>query len=111
MVDASGPTVVEDEAGRQFRILVDGQVAGFADYTVDGATRAFAHTVVRPEFEGQGLGSTLVRAALDATRAAGHTVLPYCSFVRHFVARHAEYQDLVPVGRLADFGLPAPERP
>jgi uncharacterized protein len=92
------------EAGR-FEALVDGTVAGFAEYRRRGSSVAFTHTVVEPEFEGHGVGSALARGALDAVRAEGASVLPFCPFIRSWIQRHPDYVDLVPAGRRAHFGL------
>ena len=75
--------------------LPDGTLAGYADYHVAGDVIVFPHTQVDPAFEGQGVGSAIVRAALDAVRADGtRTVLPMCSFVADWMRRHPEYGDL-----------------
>ncbi|HET7475578.1 MAG TPA: GNAT family N-acetyltransferase [Dermatophilaceae bacterium] len=68
---------------------------GFAAYELDDRTITFTHTEVAPAAEGQGIGSILVRAALDDARARGLTVRARCPFVKAFVARHREYQDLL----------------
>ena len=42
------------------------------------------------------MGSTLVRAALDDVRADGRRkVVARCPFVRRWIERHADYQDLL----------------
>jgi predicted GNAT family acetyltransferase len=40
----------------------------------------------------------LVREALDAARERQLAVLPYCPFVKSWIAGHPEYADLVPSG-------------
>ncbi|MCF6736818.1 GNAT family N-acetyltransferase, partial [Blastococcus sp. KM273129] len=50
----SAPVVVDDRAAGRFEVLVDGQVAGYAEYRRRGPSVAFTHTVVEPEFEGRG---------------------------------------------------------
>jgi predicted GNAT family acetyltransferase len=92
------------ENGR-FEIAVDGELAGFANYHPVGGILDFTHTEIDDRFEGQGLGSTLIRAALDTARERGMGVLPHCPFVRSFIERHAEYLDLVPADRRRQFGL------
>ena len=99
--------VVDDVARSRFEVLVDGEVAGFAEYRRTPTSVSFTHTVVEPAFEGRGLGSVLARGALDAVRAEGLAVLPYCPFIRAWIERHPGYVDLVPAGRRARFGLPA----
>jgi uncharacterized protein len=73
----------------------DGTVLGFAAYRRHGDVVVFTHTEVDDGHEGEGIGSTLVRSALDDVRAAGRTIQPLCPFVRAYVDRHPEYADLV----------------
>jgi hypothetical protein len=45
---------------------------------------------------------------LDTVRERGQAVLPFCPFVRGYIAKHTEqYLDLVPVDLRPDFELPA----
>jgi len=44
---------------------------------------------------------------LTPTRQAGREALPYCPFIRDYIARQPAYLDLVPPQQRADFGLPA----
>jgi predicted GNAT family acetyltransferase len=80
---------------RRFEATVDGRLVGFADYVPRDGALAFTHTEVDPAERGQGIGGALVGAALDAVRAEGGRVLPLCSFVADYVARHPAYADLV----------------
>ena len=90
------PVTVRDDAEANRFEAVDrsGVVAGFAAYRRYADRIVFIHTVVDDAFEGRGVGSTLVRAALDAVREEGLRVVPQCPFVRSFVERHPEYADL-----------------
>lgn len=94
---------VEDRPGEgRFAALVDGVDAGGAYYEREGGRRVFDHTEVSDRFEGKGVGAALAKAALDAARAAGDRVVPVCSFIRSYIQRHPEYQDLVDTERLAE---------
>ena len=73
----------------------DGNVLGFSQYRLSGDVVVFTHTEVDDAQEGQGVGSKLVRGALDDVRAGGRRILPLCPFVKDFVDRHPEYADLV----------------
>ena len=73
----------------------DGSVLGFSAYRRTGDVVVFTHTEVDDSLEGKGVGSTLVRGALDDVRAAGLSVRPLCPFVKGYVDRHPEYADLV----------------
>ncbi len=99
--------VVDAPDRARFEIQVDGEVAGFSEYRRRPELIAFVHTLIDPRFEGQGLASQLVRAALDEARAEGLAVLPFCPFVRGYIERHTEYLDLVPEDMRAKFDLPA----
>jgi Predicted acetyltransferase len=52
------------------------------------------HTSVPAALEGGGYGSALARAALDHAREHHLKVIPTCEFVRTFMKRHKEYDDL-----------------
>jgi uncharacterized protein len=70
----------------RFEALVDGEIAGFTEYRRHPGLIAFVHTVIDPRFEGHGLGSLLVRTALSDAHADGLSVLPFCPFVRAYIA-------------------------
>lgn len=109
---ASVDTKVVDNPGKQrFEIHAGGEVAGFTAYRPQEREYAFSHTEIDPSYEGQGLGSVLVRGVLDEMRARGLGVLPYCPFVRSFLERHPDYLDLVPPGVRNRFGLPPAQEP
>lgn len=102
----SVPQVVDNAEAGRFEVIIDDEVAGYAEYYTAGTARAFTHTIVEGRFEGRGVGSILARGALDATRQAGQKVLPYCPFIRSYIERHPAYVDLVPANRRAEFHLP-----
>jgi uncharacterized protein len=91
----------------RFEVRVDGEVAGYSEYRRRPGLIAFIHTLIDPRFEGQGLASRLVRTALSEARTDGLSVLPFCPFVRSYIAGHTEYVDLVPEDMRAKFDLPA----
>ncbi|MFI5527805.1 GNAT family N-acetyltransferase [Kitasatospora sp. NPDC051853] len=82
----------------RYEVIVDGdRLAGFAEYRLGEGEIAFTHTEVNPAFEGHGLASSLARFALDDARERGLAVLPYCPYIKGWIAKHPEYVDLVPV--------------
>jgi predicted GNAT family acetyltransferase len=87
---------VRDVAEASRYEALDGKtVAAYAKYEDRGDVRVFTHTVTESEYEGEGVGSTLIRSALDDTRAKGRKIQPDCPFVKAFVDKHPDYQDLV----------------
>jgi len=91
---ASRSEVNHNEAEQRFELAAGGGTA-VAAYRMEGDSISFTHTVVPEELEGEGIGSRLVRAALDESRRRELTVVPLCSFVKTYIERHPEYQDLL----------------
>ena len=86
--------VTNNEAECRYEIEEDGATA-FAAYRIEGDKVVFHHTVVPEELAGRGVGSALVGGALEDVRAQGRKVVPLCSFVRHYIERHRDAQDLL----------------
>jgi predicted GNAT family acetyltransferase len=87
--------VTNNDNDQRYEIHVDGALAGFAQYRLHPDALVFTHTEVFDEFEGQGVGSTLARGALDDARARGAKIKPLCPFIASYIERHPAYQDLV----------------
>ena len=82
------------EAGR-FELLVDGEVAGVAEYHARGDVVVVPHTEIAVDRRGQGLGAVLVAGVLDELRRRGARVVPRCWYVAEFIEAHPAYADLV----------------
>jgi predicted GNAT family acetyltransferase len=96
MSDDAAVTVRDNSEEGRFEALDEsGVVAGFAAYRRSGGRVVFTHTEVDDAFEGQGVGSTLVRGALDAVRGEGARVEVQCPFVGSYIEGHQEYADLL----------------
>ncbi|WP_369135505.1 GNAT family N-acetyltransferase [Modestobacter sp. I12A-02662] len=89
------PTVTDAPQDSRYEIRDGDRLLGIAAYELRGSQVVFTHTEVDDDEEHSGLGSRLVRAALDDVRGKGGTVVPHCSFVRGWIERHPEYRDLV----------------
>ena len=90
------PSVIvrHDEAASSFVAEIDGHLA-HADYVLDGTRMTFTHTYVPPELRGRGIAEQLVRPALAYARDRNLRVIPACSYVSTFIARHPEFTDLL----------------
>jgi predicted GNAT family acetyltransferase len=89
------PTVVDAPNASRYEIREGEQLLGFADYDRRGDTVVFTHTEVDQDSGRSGLGSTLVRGALDDVRSKGGRVVAECSFVRGYIEKHPEYGNLI----------------
>ncbi len=92
--DAHSPRVRHDPAARRFWVEVEGRTA-VLDYEEAPGVLAFTHTFVPPELRGRGLAELLVRAGLAYARETRNQVRPDCSYVAAFMAKQAEFRDLI----------------
>lgn len=88
------PTTVTRQADR-FTISVDGREVGFAQFADDAGRRSFFHTVTEPAYQGRGLATILIAAALAATRADGLRIAAPCWMVAEYIEKSGAYDDLV----------------
>jgi predicted GNAT family acetyltransferase len=81
----------------RYEAWLGGELAGFAEYELrDDETIVFVHTVVEDEYEGEGVGSTLVRETLDDVQRDGELgVVVKCSFIKEWIKRHPDYEHLL----------------
>lgn len=89
------PTVQDVPEANRYEIRDGDTLLGHAEYERRGDTVVFTHTEVDQDSGRKGVGSTLVKAALDDVRAKGGSVVPQCSFVQNYIEKHEDYADLV----------------
>jgi predicted GNAT family acetyltransferase len=87
--------VEENPQQRRYEVYVGDRLGGFTAYRKRGDALVFTHTEIEPDLEGGGVGSRLVRGALDDVRAQGLKLVPLCPFVAAYVRRHPEYANLL----------------
>jgi predicted GNAT family acetyltransferase len=87
--------VRRNDAEQRYELMVDGVVAGTADFHLDEDRVVLPHTVIDPNRRGQGLGAILVQGALDDIRHAGRTVVPTCWYVAQYIDEHPDQRDLL----------------
>jgi len=89
------PATVRNNPGRtRYELEVDGHLA-VAVYTLAPGVITFVHTEVPPELGGKGVGSTLVRGALEDVRRQGLKMVVRCSFIRAYMTKHPEFNGLL----------------
>lgn len=86
--------VVNNPAKGRYELAVEGHIAA-SYYDISGNVITFTHTEVPKELEGRGIGSRLIKGALDQVRAQNLKVVPLCPFVKAYIGKHSEYADLL----------------
>ena len=84
----------DSEGHDRFELDIDGLIA-FVTYRKSPGAITLVHTDVPPELGGRGVGSNLGRATLDAVRAQGRKLSVECDFIRSFMKKNPEYNDLL----------------
>jgi predicted GNAT family acetyltransferase len=96
--------VHDNKDARRYELQTEAGMA-FAEYRPAGPAVMFTHTEVPEEMEGQGVGSRLVKAALDDVMAQGKKVIPMCPFVAGYISQHKEYLELVDPAQRGALGM------
>jgi len=87
-------TVQNNPSKKRYELTVEGHTAA-TYYTLSNGVITFVHTEVPKELEGRGVGSKLIKGALDQVRAEDLKVVAQCPFVKAYIGKHAEYADLL----------------
>ena len=95
---AARPVITDAIARERYEAHLEGELAGVLEYKVERGRIALIHTEVLPIHEGRGVGSALVRFALDDARRRELRVIATCPYVQAHLMRHPEADDIV-VGR------------
>jgi predicted GNAT family acetyltransferase len=86
--------VRNNTAESRFELDADGHTA-LAFYRTEPGVITFVHTEVPQELSGRGVGSRLIRGALEQVRALGLKVVAKCPFVSGYLGKHPEFNDLL----------------
>ena len=83
--------VIDNKAESRFELPVDGALA-IAEYRIVGDTIHFTHTETPAALQGKGIASRLIQGALTSAKQRGLKIVPRCSFVAAYIARHPEFR-------------------
>ncbi|MDN6276513.1 GNAT family N-acetyltransferase [Psychrobacter sp.] len=86
--------ITHNESANRFETTIDSHT-GYISYQDRGNELVYDHTVVPQQLGGRGLGSALVKHALDFARQQEKKVVPQCSFVSSYISKNPEYKDLL----------------
>lgn len=86
--------IIHDKQAQRFETTIDGHT-GYISYQLQDNALVYDHTIVPKALGGRGVGSVLVKYALDYAQDHDKKVVPQCSFVASYINKHTEYQNLV----------------
>lgn len=89
--------LINNEAQKQYEIHTDGATIRI-EYILAQDRIFLTHTEVPKGMEGKGMGSAIVRLALEDIEKKGLTLVPLCPFVALFLKRNPEWKKLVMKG-------------
>lgn len=95
---ADNVEVRHNESAHRFEAEVQGLRAVLV-YKILPGIMLIQHTEVPREVEGRGLAAKLTRVALEYARSKSFQVVPACSYTSSYMAKHPEYNDLLPPPR------------
>jgi predicted GNAT family acetyltransferase len=78
----------------RFELDVEGATA-FANYRMTPQAVIITHTETPRALRGRGIGTELVKGALELIRADGRKVIAGCGFVADYLHKHPENADLM----------------
>jgi len=82
------PLITLNTDASQFETKVDG-IRAYLDFIQTGVTFVVTHTEVPEGIEGRGVGSALVRTAIDHATEHDLPVIATCPFARAYMQRHS----------------------
>jgi len=88
-------SVVRDNPALNRFELEAGNDVAVAYYSRSPGRIIFTHTEVPPALYGRGIGAELAREALEIARSERLRVVATCPFMAAFIAKHAEFSDLL----------------
>lgn len=89
------PSPIRDNTALSRFELDDGGVMAVLNYKLADDVITLAHTETPVQARGRGIASRLVAGVLNEMRQRGLKIVPRCSFVRAYLAKHPEFRDLV----------------
>lgn len=75
--------------------FADADALAVCEYRLEGRTLDLHHTFVPDSLRGRGIAAILAKEALDYAKAQGLRVIPTCSYIATYIARHREYAPLL----------------
>ena len=79
------PNITHSPDTQRFETTNDGHTAYLSYAIIDNNTLNYHHTFVPPQLGGRGVGTALVKYAVQYANQNNKTIIPSCSFVAHYI--------------------------
>ncbi len=86
--------VDQGSKGEYVAQLADGENVGVLIWAQVGNDRVAEHTIVEPEYRGQGIAGKLVDDMVADARQNGFKIVPQCAYVVAAFERHPDWADV-----------------
>lgn len=88
-------TIVHLDDEHRYELRDGDATAGVSTYRRENGVTTFTHTIVDPDYGGQGLGGRIAKHVLDEAVERGDRIVPVCTFIQAYVRKHPEYEEHV----------------
>ena len=86
--------LIDNKEAKQYEFRIDGLVPRI-EYIKAPGKIFLTHTEVPKELEGKGIGSAIIKAALEDIKAKGLILIPLCVFVAGYIKKYPEWREQV----------------
>ncbi|AOE50696.1 GNAT family N-acetyltransferase [Kangiella sediminilitoris] len=85
---------VHQPMDKRFIVPLEDDHKAVVSYEMQGDILKLVHSEVPEELRGKGYGSVMMEAVLKAIEQEGYKIVPVCSYVKHYISKHDEWQHL-----------------
>ncbi|TXN35299.1 N-acetyltransferase [Flagellimonas hymeniacidonis] len=86
--------LIDNAEAKEFQFSIGESIAKI-EYIKAKEKIYLTHTEVPRDYEGKGIGSELIKQALEYIKVRDLTLIPLCPFVAMYIKRHPEWKTLV----------------
>nr|WP_217904655.1 MULTISPECIES: GNAT family N-acetyltransferase [Vibrio] len=87
--------ITHDAENNLYRVHLHGEHYATVHYQLEENSMAITSTHIPEALRGAGYGKVMMEALLPEIAASGYKVIPVCSYVKHYLDRHPQWQHLL----------------
>ena len=88
-------TLEDNQESKQYQVEIEGLFPRIEYIKTKDDKIYLTHTEVPRSLEGRGIGSEIIRLALEDIKKQDLTLIPLCPFVASYIKKHPEWRELV----------------